>query len=275
MESKPAVGFIGGGAMGSALAEGFLKANVVSSVYISDPNQGTLDRLKQRLSPFPSRVNLTMNNEEVCKSTSVIILAVKPQVAKVVLEPLRNVLTSNHLVISICAGISLSQLQSLCAARVVRVMPNTPALVQAMAAAFSPALSATQQDVALVQSLFSSLGVIEKVPEKLMDAVTGLSGSGPAFVFMFIESLADGGVKAGLPRSIALKLATQTVLGAAKLQQETGKHPGELKDMVASPGGTTIAGIMELENKGFRAAGMGAVVSAANRSAELSKKAAL
>jgi pyrroline-5-carboxylate reductase len=151
-------------------------------------------------------------------------------------------------------------------------MPNTPCLVGASAAGFAAGPTATPEDVALVAKLFNAVGKAFPVPEHLLDAVTGLSGSGPAFVYVLIEALADGGVRVGLPRDVALALAAQTVLGSAKMVLETGKHPGELKDAVASPGGTTIAGLHALERAGFRAAAMDAVEAAANRAAELGKK---
>jgi len=266
--SLQSVSFIGGGAMATALAKGFLTSGVVQTVNIADPY--SIDKLRQTLG-HPDRVFLSTDNAEVCRRSKIIILAVKPQIIDVVLPPLRNVLSADQLLISICAGCSISKLKSMTSARVVRVMPNTPALVQAMAAGYSPSSEATPEDMAVVEKLLSSLGVVQKVPEKLMDAVTGLSGSGPAYVFMFIEALADGGVQAGLPRKTALQLAIQTVIGSAKLMQETGDHPGVLKDRVASPGGTTINGIAALEEGGFRSAVIKAVKRAADRSKELSK----
>jgi pyrroline-5-carboxylate reductase len=180
------------------------------------------------------------------------------------------------LVVSIAAGVTLAQLAAALGGptRLVRVMPNTPCLVDASASAFTPGEHATGEDVTLVQGLLDTVGRAFRVPEHLLDAVTGLSGSGPAFVYLVIEALSDGGVRAGLPRDVSTALAAQTVLGAAKMVLETNQHPGALKDMVASPGGTTIAGLHELERAGVRGAFMNAVEAASRRAAELGKKAA-
>ena len=188
-----------------------------------------------------------------------------------VLAEARPHFTDKHLLVSIAAGVTLARMESVLppGARVVRVMPNTPALVGASASAFALGKSAIAEDGQLAQKLFSSVGVAYQVKESLLDAVTGLSGSGPAYVFLMIEALSDGGVAAGLPRDIATKLAAQTLLGSAKLLLETGQHPGALKDMVTSPGGTTIEGIHELEKGGLRAALMNAVRAAADKSRKL------
>jgi pyrroline-5-carboxylate reductase len=176
-----------------------------------------------------------------------------------------------HLVISIVAGVTLRRLADGLGAetRLIRVMPNTPCLVGASASGFCPNAETAATDGDLVAKLFGAVGTAIPVPENHLDAVTGLSGSGPAFVYVMIEALADGGVRAGLPRDVALKLAAQTVLGSAKMVLETGQHPGALKDAVASPGGTTIAGLHALERGGVRAALMDAVTAAANRAREL------
>ncbi len=184
---------------------------------------------------------------------------------------LKPALTSNHLLVSIAAGISLAKLSAGLNqfSRIIRVMPNTPALVGAGASAFSRGATATAEDGQLVQGLLSTVGLALKVKEKLLDAVTGLSGSGPAYVYQFIEGLSDGGVRMGLPRDVATRLAAQTVLGAAQMVLTTGQHPGQLKDAVTSPGGTTIAGLHELELGGMRGILMNAVQSATERSKEL------
>ena len=215
---------------------------------------------------------------DVALHSDVIILGVKPQAMAPVLEALVPVIQPHHLVISIAAGIRLSTLeQSLGGtARVVRVMPNTPCLIQSAASAYALGKNATEEDSDLVHRLLSAVGLAIQVEEKMMDAVTGLSGSGPAYIFLVVEALADGGVAAGLPRDTALALAAKTVAGAAQMifqEDDTSisgmVHPGILKDKVASPGGTTIAGLTELESSGVRGAFIRAVQAAAKRSEEL------
>jgi pyrroline-5-carboxylate reductase len=210
-------------------------------------------------------------NPDVAKSASVLIVAVKPDQVGDVLREVGPELNEKHLVISIAAGVTLARMESALppGTRVVRVMPNTPALVGASASAFALGRSATPEDGHLVCRLFSAVGVALQVKESLLDAVTGLSGSGPAYVYMMIEALSDGGVAAGLPREVATKLAAQTLLGAAKMALETSIHPGALKDMVTSPGGTTIEGVHELEKAGLRAALMNAVRAATEKSKKL------
>jgi pyrroline-5-carboxylate reductase len=210
---------------------------------------------------------------DVLKSCKVLVLAVKPQMIPALLTEIHPVLLPNQLFISIAAGITLAQLAEGLGepTRIVRVMPNTPALVGMSATAFSVNARTTVEDVALVTKLFQAIGIAFPVAEKLLDAVTGLSGSGPAYVYVMIEALADGGVRAGLPRDVAQQLAAQTVLGSAQMVLTTGRHPGALKDAVASPGGTTIAGLHALEQAGFRGAVMDAVLAAAQRAEELGK----
>ena len=202
-----------------------------------------------------------------------VVLAVKPQIMPMILEEIAPVVNSEKLVISIAAGITLQTLQRALgdSRRVVRVMPNTPALVLAGAAGISPGQAATAQDVALVERIFNAVGRAMVVSDEMMDVVTGLSGSGPAFIFALIEGLSDGGVLMGLARQTATLLAAQTVLGAAKMVLETGKHPGELKDMVTSPAGTTIAGMQALESGGLRGLMMEAVRRATERSEALGR----
>jgi pyrroline-5-carboxylate reductase len=189
------------------------------------------------------------------------------------LNEIRPRIQPHHLVISIAAGITIKQIADALGSerRIIRVMPNTPCLVGASASAFAASPQATAADVHLVQDLLNRVGRAVQVPEKLLDAVTGLSGSGPAFVAVMIEALSDGGVRMGLPRDLATMLAAQTLLGSAKLLLETGMHPGQLKDMVASPAGTTIAGLHALEQGGLRAALMDAVEAATRRATELGR----
>src|SRR5262249_23732780 len=192
----------------------------------------------------------------VAAGSALLVLAVKPQTMATLLAEVRPHVTARHLVVSIAAGITLRQLADGLGPdrRVIRVMPNTPCLVGASASGYAAGEGATAEDLALVDRLLNAVGRAYRLPELLLDAVTGLSGSGPAFVYVIIEALSDGGVRVGLPRDVATALAAQTVLGSAKMVLETGAHPGALKDMVASPGGTTIAGLHALERGGLRAA---------------------
>jgi pyrroline-5-carboxylate reductase len=208
---------------------------------------------------------------EVVAKSEVLVLAVKPQHMGGVLDEMRELLEDRHLIVSIAAGVTLAtmSLALVNQRRLVRVMPNTPALVGAGASAFALGGTATAEDAMLVEQMLSTVGVAVQVPENLLDAVTGLSGSGPAYVYQIIEALSDGGVRVGLPRAIATQLAAQTVLGAARMVLETGEHPGALKDAVTSPGGTTIAGLHALEAGGVRGHLINAVVAATQRSREL------
>jgi pyrroline-5-carboxylate reductase len=212
----------------------------------------------------------TPSNAAVAKFADVLVLAVKPDQVLGVLSDIREHFTSDHLLISIAAGVPLAKLEGGlgAGARLIRVMPNTPALVGMSATAFALGKSARPEDGALAQKLFSAVGIAFQVKEALLDAVTGLSGSGPAYVYLFIEGLSDGGVAAGLPRDVATRLAAQTVLGSAKMVLETGLHPGALKDMVTSPGGTTIEGLHELEKGTLR----GTLISAVRAATEKSRK---
>jgi pyrroline-5-carboxylate reductase len=219
-------------------------------------------------------VRTVVSNKEAVAAADVVLLSVKPQIIDAVLEEIAADVGSSKLVVSIAAGVTIAAIARRLpqGARIVRTMPNTPALAGAGAAAMAAGPHATAEDLALARALLESVGTAVVVAEPLLDAVTGLSGSGPAFVYLFIEALADGGVKAGLPRAEALQLAAQTVLGAAKLVLESGEHPGRLKDQVTSPGGTTIAGVHALERAGFRGAVIDAVEAAARRSRELGEK---
>ena len=261
------LGFIGAGQMATALALGFVKAELLggNQIHAFDPHATALQAFAEKI----TGANVCESAQEVVEQANVVILAVKPQMMAQAIEPFKKAI-GNQLFVSIAAGIPLSSLcKALGTNRVIRVMPNTPALVREGAAGFSPAEGATSADCLLVGTLLSAVGIACRVEEKLLDAVTGLSGSGPAFVYMMIEALADGGVKAGLPRDIALRLAAQTVRGAATMVSETGEHPAVLKDRVASPAGTTIAGIAELEEHGMRGAVIAAVTTAADRARQL------
>ena len=268
MGSELKVGFLGAGKMACALGKGFLRAGLVNSstLMASDPVEGSR-------ATFGTEVGgqAAASNQDVLKFAEVVFLAVKPDQAREVLAELQPHFTDRHLLISIVAGFPISVMQKVLgpARRIVRVMPNTPALVGASASAFAISKSAWPEDGALVQKLLSSVGLALQVKESLLDAVTGLSGSGPAYVFLVIEALSDGGVAAGLPRDVATKLATQTVLGSAKMVLETGLHTSALKDMVTSPGGTTIEGLHALEKSKVRAAFISAVRAAAEKSAAL------
>jgi len=262
------IGFLGAGKMATALARGWLQAGLVSAMRVgaSDPLPAAREAFTQA-----TGVKAADDNLAVVQNSDVVILAVKPQNMDALLEEIRPALTSRHLIVSIAAGIPIGHLATGLGfdSRIIRVMPNTPCLVGASASAFAAAPTATAQDVELVTRLLGSVGKAIQVPERLLDAVTGLSGSGPAYVAVIIEALSDGGVRMGLPRDVATLLAAQTVLGSAKLLLDEKLHPAQLKDMVASPGGTTIAGLHALERGGLRAALIDAVEAATKRSAEL------
>ncbi|MEW6359488.1 MAG: pyrroline-5-carboxylate reductase [Planctomycetota bacterium] len=264
------IGFIGAGKMGEALMGGIIASDPkrASRMVAFDASADRLAQVNHALKIAP-----TKSNKEVVGASDVVFLAVKPNVVPDVLKEIRSTLTPKRLLVSIAAGVPLAAIESKLKpkCRVVRVMPNTPCLVGATAAAFALGSHATPADGEFVRSIFDAVGIAFQVDEKLLDAVTGLSGSGPAYIYVAIEALADGGVRMGLPRSIALKLAAQTAMGAAKMVLETGQHPGALKDAVASPGGTTIAGLQALEDRGFRATLIAAVEAATKRSKELAQ----
>jgi len=267
MASTLKIGFLGAGKMASALAKGFVAAKIVSPKQII-----ASDVMEPARAAFAKDVggNAADSNLDVLKFANVLILAVKPDQVGAVLAEIKPAFTDKHLLISIAAGVTLTKLESALPlkARVIRVMPNTPALVGAGAAGYALGSHANGEDGELAQKLLGAVGVAFAVKESLLDAVTGLSGSGPAYVFQIIEALSDGGVAAGLPRDIATRLAAQTLLGSAKMVLETGMHPGALKDMVTSPGGTTIEGLHEMEKGKVR----GALINAVRAATEKSKK---
>lgn len=264
------LGFIGGGNMAEAMVKGLLSASFIEAknIEVSDPIVSRLEYLHREY-----KIKTTSDNSEVVKRSDIIILAVKPQSIKKVLWGISDHVDESKLVVSIAAGISIATLENnLDKERkipVVRTMPNTPALVQEGVTALASGTHVTKADMQLAHRLFEAVGKTVDVDEIHIDAVTGLSGSGPAYIFMIIEALSDAGVKMGLPRNVANILTVQTVLGSAKLARESGKHPGELKDMVTSPGGTTISGLHTLEAGGLRTTLMNAVEAATKRSAEL------
>ena len=264
------IGFIGAGNMAQAIIRGLLHGGAFLSpkqVIASDPARASLDKLQLA---YPGLVAAT-DNAQVCAAADVIVLAVKPQIVDKVLSQLAPHFRSKSLLISVAAGVSTTAIESKLpvGTRVIRSMPNTAATVLAGATGLCKGSCATDEDVAAAERFFSSVGRTVVLEESLMDAVTGLSGSGPAYVMVMIEALADGGVKVGLHRDTALMLAAQTVYGSAKLLLETGEHPGRLKDMVTSPGGTAIAGLHTLESGGLRRTLIDAVEAATRRAAEL------
>jgi pyrroline-5-carboxylate reductase len=268
------IGLIGCGKMGGALLRGIHHALTSSAephaFLLCDAFTAAAESLRSSLSSADIRI---VSASDTALHSDLVLLAVKPQDMPPLCAELATV-PGSRLFLSIAAGISLESLQTWLgtAQRVIRAMPNTPALVSQGAAAFSRGTAATDADAALATRLLGSIGLVREVPEKLLDAVTGLSGSGPAFVYTVIEALADAGVLMGLPRETALTLAAQTVRGAAAMIVETGKHPAVLRDEVTSPGGTTIAGLEQLELHGLRAALQQAVRAAAERSRELGEK---
>jgi pyrroline-5-carboxylate reductase len=262
------VAFLGAGNMGEALIKGLALSGLVpaGSITASDPRADHLGHIAKRYA-----VTAIADNAALVGSADVIILAVKPQIMAAVLKEIAPVVDEGKLLISIAAGVSTRKLRDQLGkpARLIRVMPNTPALVLEGVTAIARAEGLKPGDLEAAQELFAAVGKVVVLDESAMDAVTGLSGSGPAYVAMTIEALADGGVKMGLDRATAMTLAAQTVLGSARLILDTGVHPGQLKDMVSSPGGTTIAGIAALEECGLRRAFILAVERATLRSREL------
>jgi len=262
------IGFIGAGAMAEALIKSMLQAGLISSadIWVSDINQARGQYLTAEYG-----INFLEDNKDLIRKADILIYAVKPFALESVLLEVSPYAAPGQLHISIAAGISLSCIENVLpdGIAVVRVMPNTPCLIGEGASAYSLGKNAGPVEETVVKEILECAGISVKVPEHLMNAVTGLSGSGPAYVFLFLEALIDGGVRAGLPRDTASILATQTVLGATRLVSETGEHPARLKDMVTTPGGTTIAGLHVLEKGRLRASLMDAILAAANRAGEL------
>lgn len=266
------LGMIGGGVMGEALLSRLINQQLYhpDQILVSDPVSARCTALAEQYG-----VQVTSDNQAAAAAADVLLLAIKPQVFEVVAANIAVDESSEAplpVVISILAGVSLAKLQAAFGRQpVIRAMPNTPATVGAGMTALAAGQGVTTQQMAQARAIFEAVGEVVEVAESLMDAVTGLSGSGPAYVAMMIEALADGGVAAGLPRAIASQLALSTVLGTAQLLQKSELHPAVLKDRVTSPGGTTIAGVAQLERAGFRSALIEAVQAAARRSGELGK----
>jgi pyrroline-5-carboxylate reductase len=262
------IGMLGAGNMAGALIRGLLASKSVTAEQIvaSDPRAEHLKELETKYG-----IKTFSDNRELAAVSNLVVLAVKPQVIDRVLDQMADCFAPDTLLVSIAAGVPIRSLEARLPAhvRVVRAMPNTAAIALAGATGIAPGSRATQADIDVTQALFAAVGRSVVLDESLIDAVTGLSGSGPAYIMVIIEALADGGVKVGLHRDTALLLAAQTVYGSAKLLLETGEHPGRLKDMVTSPGGTAIAGLHTLETGGIRRTLIDAVESAAKRAAEL------
>ncbi|MBT3513985.1 MAG: pyrroline-5-carboxylate reductase [Nitrospina sp.] len=274
MLTKKKLGFVGGGNMAEAIVKGLLDSSLVASkdIFISDLISDRLEYLSKEY-----KVKTTDDNRELVKKSDILVLAVKPQTVKKVLESFSDLIDSNKNIISVAAGISISLIEdTLCAKSkkkisIIRTMPNTPSLVQEGATAICGSKHSSKLDIKIAHHIFKAIGQTVDIEEIHMDAVTGLSGSGPAYIFMIIEALSDAGVKVGLSREVSNTLTIQTILGSAKLARDGGKHPGQLKDMVTSPGGTTIPGLHMLEEGGIRKALMNAVEMATQRSKELGK----
>lgn len=261
------IGFIGGGNMAEALIRGLLAAGAApANLLVAELLDSRREQLRQRYG-----VQALTQSGALLEQAEIIVLAVKPQAAEAALAPISDLFESHHCLISILAGVSTARLEKLLGGtpRVIRVMPNTPALIGAGAAGISRGRNATDADEQRACALFRSVGQVQVVKEALLDAVTGLSGSGPAYAYLLIEAMADGGVLEGLPRDVALQLAAQTVAGAAQMVLQEGEHPALLRDRVCSPAGTTIAALRCLEGAGLRSAVIEAVACAAQRSREL------
>ena len=266
------IGFIGGGNMAEAMIKGLLSASFIEAknVFVSEPSEAKRDTLHADY-----KIKVSAENRELVKKCDIIILAVKPQIVQKVLRDIASLVGRDKLVISIAAGVPIAIMDDVLRGgknkkfSIVRTMPNTPALVQEGVTAIASGEHVRKIDVKIAHRIFEAVGRTVDVEEDQLDAVTGLSGSGPAYIFMLIEALSDAGVKMGLSREVANTLTIQTVLGSAKLARESGKHPGELKDMVTSPAGTTISGLHALEEGSFHTTLMNAVEDATLRSREL------
>lgn len=264
------IGFIGCGNMGGAMMAGLIKAGISApeNIIVGDLNEKRLEETKKEFG-----IRITTDNREVAKEADILILSIKPNIYKIVIEGLKDAIKEDVVIITIAAGKGIKETEELFGRdiKVIKVMPNTPALVGEGMAALAPNSKVTKEELQEAVNIFESFGKAEILEEKYMDAVTAVSGSSPAYVFMFIEAMADAAVLEGIPRDKAYKMAAQAVLGSAKMVLETGKHPGALKDMVCSPGGTTIEAVAALEERGFRSAVIEAMRVCADKSREMSK----
>ena len=264
------IGFIGSGNMAKAMIGGIVKSKLVdpSNVIASDLNELVLENVKNEYG-----INVTTNSKEVVKFSDIVIVAVKPNVYDIVLEGVKELIDNEKIIVTIAAGKTIESIENVIGndKKVIRTMPNTPALVNEGMSALCKNNNITDEELNMVKEIFNSFGKAEIVSEYLIDAVIGASGSAPAYVFMFIEAMADAAVLAGMPRNQAYTFAAQAVMGSAKMVLETGKHPGELKDMVCSPGGTTIEAVKTLEVEGFRSAVIKAIGDCIEKSKEMSR----
>lgn len=269
-EMNKKIGFIGSGNMGGAMIGGIIQSGLTAkeNIYVSDVNKESLQRVNDRYG-----VHTTTDNTEVAKTCDIIVLSVKPYLYPIVIKEIKDHVKDDVIIVVIAAGQSSAVVKELFERdiKVVKTMPNTPALVGEGMAAIAPASNVTPEETAEITAIFNSFGKSEIVPEHLMDAVTAVSGSSPAYVYMFIEAMADAAVLEGMPRAQAYKFAAQSVLGSAKMVLETGMHPGELKDMVCSPGGTTIAAVAKMEETGLRNSVMQGMKACADKSRDMSK----
>lgn len=264
------VGFIGGGNMGQAMMGGIINSELVpaENTMVSDLSEEIRNKIEKNLG-----INTTANNIKVAKSADILVLSIKPNIYPMVINEIKDEVKEDVVVVTIAAGKDIASTQEAFGRKikVVRVMPNTPALVGEGMSALMPSKEISEEEFEEIRSIFNSFGKSEVIDESLVHAFTAISGSSPAYVFMFIEAMADGAVVQGMPRDKAYKFAAQAVLGSAKMVLETGKHPGELKDMVCSPAGTTIKAVEALEETGFRHSVMSAVKSCTEKSEEMSK----
>lgn len=264
------IGFIGAGNMAKAMIGGIVKSSLVDAnkVTASDLNENALENVKKEYG-----INVTTDSKEVVKNSDIVVVAVKPNVYDIVLAGVKDLISDEKIIVTIAAGKTIESIENVIGKdkKVIRTMPNTPALVNEGMSAICKNKNITDEELNIVKNIFNSFGKAEVVNEYLIDAVIGASGSAPAYVFMFIEAMADAAVLAGMPRNQAYTFAAQAVMGSAKMVLETGKHPGELKDMVCSPGGTTIEAVKTLEEEGFRSAVIKAIGDCIEKSKEMSK----